>query len=172
MNINVKRIIFAILIILNCIAIFMFSAQDAEKSSKTSGVIVNSVVDTVSTVNKKVKKETLKNKITFYVRKLAHFSIYTLLGVWLLNETNTFKISTLKRLIICLFFGSIYAISDEFHQSFISGRSQEIRDVCIDTCGVLFGCVLVLLIGKIFELIKRRIKLSRSNSSIAKENRI
>lgn len=172
MNINIKRIIFAILVILNCIAIFMFSAQNAEKSSKTSGVIVNRVVDTVSTVNKKVKKETLKNSITFYVRKLAHFSIYTLLGIWLLNEMNTFKISTLKRVIISLSFGVIYAVSDEFHQSFISGRSQEIRDVCIDTCGVLFGCILVLLIGKIFKLIKRKFSPNKINSSIVKENRI
>lgn len=172
MNINIKRIIFAFLIILNCIAIFIFSAQNAEKSSQTSGVIVNKVVDTVSSVNKKVKKESLKNNVTFYVRKLAHFSIYTLLGIWLLNEMNTFKISTLKRIIVCLFFGAMYAISDEFHQSFISGRSQEIRDVCIDTCGVLFGCILVLVIGKILNLIKTKIKSGKTKTGVIKESRI
>lgn len=172
MNINIKRIIFSVLIILNCIAIFLFSAQNAEKSSKTSGVIVNRVVDIVSIVNKNVKEESLIDNVTFYARKLAHFSIYTLLGIWLLNEMNTFKISTLKRVIICLSFGVIYAISDEFHQSFISGRSQEIRDVCIDACGVLFGCILVLIIGKILKLIKRKLKPSKINTSVIEENRI
>lgn len=170
MNINIKRIIFVILIILNCIAIFIFSAQNAEKSSKTSGVIVNKVVDTVVNVNKKVKKESLKDSITFYVRKLAHFSIYTLLGIWLLNEMNTFKVSTLKRTIICLVFGAIYAVTDEFHQSFVSGRSQEIRDVCIDTCGVLFGCILVLATGKIIDMIKRKLRQSKTNTSVIEEN--
>lgn len=154
MNINLKRIILAILIIINCIVIFMFSGQDAEKSSDTSGVVVNKVVDTISTVNKKVKKKTLKSQITFYVRKLAHFSIYTLLGFLLVLEVNTFRLSYIKRIIIPLFMGVLYAFTDEFHQSFISGRSAEIRDVFIDGCGVLFGiiiaCFCIKIIKKLF----------------------
>jgi len=30
-----------------------------------------------------------------------------------------------------------YAVSDEFHQSFVSSRSASIRDVLIDTIGIL-----------------------------------
>ena len=92
-----KRAIFAVLIIINCIAIFSFSAQDLEKSSKTSNVVVEEVVTKISKINKKVKKETLKDKVTFYVRKTAHFSIYALLGVWLMNEANTFQLTTKRK---------------------------------------------------------------------------
>ena len=60
MNIKIKRIIFSILIIINCIVIFNFSAQDSEKSSESSGVVVNRVVNTISTVNKKVKRKISK----------------------------------------------------------------------------------------------------------------
>ena len=69
MNIKLKRIIFGLLIILNCITIFCFSAQNSEKSSETSGVIVESVVTTISNVNKNVKKESIRDTVTFVVRK-------------------------------------------------------------------------------------------------------
>lgn len=155
-KIVVKRIIFTILIILNCVAIFRFSSQNSEKSSETSGVIVNEVVQTISTINKNTNKETVKDSITFIVRKCAHFSIYTLLGIWIMNFMNTFNIETKSKILICLIFGIIYASSDEIHQMFISGRSSEIRDVCIDSCGVLFGNLLVILAGKISNAIKEK----------------
>lgn len=155
MNVRIKRIIFSILIIINCIVIFKFSSQDSEKSNETSGVVVNRVVNTISTVNKKVKKESIKDTVTFMVRKCAHFSIYTLLGIWLMNLTNTFDISTKRKILMCVLLGILYASSDEFHQSFVGGRSPEVRDVCIDTCGVLFGNILVIIFCKIISVIKR-----------------
>lgn len=147
MNIRLmKRVIFAILIIINCIVIFNFSAQDSEKSSKQSGVVVEKVVNTIERKNKNAKKDpSLRDKVTFYVRKTAHFTVYTLLGIWLMNEANTFDITKKKKWMICLLFGFLYAASDEFHQSFVGGRSQEIRDILIDTCGVAFGCILVTI---------------------------
>ena len=75
MNIQFKRIIYGILIIINCIVIFNFSAQNAEKSSKTSNVIVNKIVTDISKKNTKIEKENISNNITFIVRKTAHFSI-------------------------------------------------------------------------------------------------
>lgn len=153
MNIQFKRIIYAILIIINCIIIFNFSAQNAEKSSKTSNVIVNKIVTDISKKNTKIEKENIANNVTFIVRKAAHFSIYTLLGILLMSEANTFKINTKTKLLICLLFGLLYAASDEFHQKFVSGRSSEIRDVCIDTLGVLFGNLLVIIIGKVIKKI-------------------
>ncbi len=155
MNIKIKRITFSILIIINCIVIFNFSAQDSEKSNESSGIVVNRVVNTISTVNKKVKKENIKDTVTFIVRKCAHFSIYTLLGIWLMNLANTFDISTKRKILMCVLFGILYASSDEFHQSFVGGRSPEVMDVCIDTCGVLFGNILVIIFGKIISVIKR-----------------
>ncbi len=155
MNIKLKRIIFGLLIILNCITIFCFSAQNSEKSSETSGVIVESVVTTISNVNKNVKKESIRDTVTFVVRKCAHFSIYTLLGIFLMNFANTFNISTRRKLLICVLFGILYASSDEFHQSFVGGRSPEVRDVCIDSCGVLFGNFLVIITGKIISSLKK-----------------
>lgn len=148
-----KRIIFTILIIVNCLVIFKFSSQDADTSSQTSGVVVNKIVDKISNVN----KEKLTDDVTFVVRKCAHLSIYTLLGIWLMNLANTFNLlSTRNRIVFCIIFGMMYATSDELHQKFVNGRSAEIRDVCIDTCGVILGILLVILVGKIIKNIKTK----------------
>ena len=43
--------------------------------------------------------------------------------------------------------GTAYAVTDEFHQSFVPGRSCEFRDIVIDSCGVLTGVLAALLAG-------------------------
>ena len=47
------------------------------------------------------------------------------------------------------FIGSGYAIIDEIHQSFVPGRSCEIRDMCIDAVGVLVGMILMKTVRKL-----------------------
>ena len=49
--------------------------------------------------------------------------------------------------------GSIYAVSDEFHQMFSGGRTPAVGDVCIDALGVLFGLMIYSLFNKV-KLIK------------------
>ena len=151
MNLRIKRIIFAIFVFVNCVVIFNFSAQDSNKSSETSSVVVDRVVNTITTVNKKAKGESIKEKVTFYVRKSAHFSIYTSLGIWLMCFIGTYDGTIKKKILICVIIGMLYAMSDELHQYFIGGRSAEIRDVCIDTCGVLFGNIVVIGIKSIIK---------------------
>ena len=48
-------------------------------------------------------------------------------------------------------------MTDEIHQLFISGRSGEIRDVCIDSLGVITGIIILLII-----LIRRERRSSHS----------
>ena len=51
-----------------------------------------------------------------------------------------------------------YAITDEFHQYFIPGRSAEIRDVLIDSSGALTGILFVIIVLAIIKIIKKKIK--------------
>ena len=48
-------------------------------------------------------------------------------------------------------FGLLYAMSDEYHQTFVMGRSGELRDVLIDSLGIITGIVLTVLILKLFK---------------------
>ena len=45
-----------------------------------------------------------------------------------------------------LVFTVIYAMTDEYHQSFVPGRAMMARDVLIDTLGALLGVFIVLMV--------------------------
>ena len=156
---NIKRIVFAILIILNCLTIFYFSNQVADNSSKQSSTIVEIVSNILPAIKnmQEPDKTILKEEIlTPIVRKIAHFSIYAILGIFTMNFMLTYeKISFSKRIVISLLFCVIYAITDEFHQFFIQGRSAELRDVLIDSSGALVGLLITTVITKIMRKIKK-----------------
>ena len=44
--------------------------------------------------------------------------------------------------------GSLYAATDEFHQLFVEGRSCQLTDWGIDTCGVIAGAAVVFLLWR------------------------
>ena len=62
---------------------------------------------------------------------------------------NTYNIKKKNKILIALLLGIVYAISDEIHQMFSGGRTASPIDVCIDSCGVLFGIGIFLLVKNI-----------------------
>ena len=93
---------------------------------------------------------------SFIVRKAAHFTEFTVLGICLAVDFNDWKYSepVSKRAGILFQLGAwaagtLYAFTDEFHQLFVEGRSCELRDVCIDAVGVAVGIVFAAIIRKI-----------------------
>jgi len=50
--------------------------------------------------------------------------------------------------------GIIYAITDEVHQLFISGRSGRVEDVIIDSIGVLTGVTVYLFLKQVVKTAK------------------
>lgn len=43
---------------------------------------------------------------------------------------------------IILMLGMIYALSDEFHQSFVPGRTSEIGDILADWIGITISAII------------------------------
>ena len=78
------------------------------------------------------------------VRKCAHFTEYTVLGIELgLYRTLAHKAETRPKLVIrTANLGMVAALIDETIQIF-SGRGPMVQDVWLDTAGVCFGAVLV-----------------------------
>lgn len=141
-NTLIKRIIFLILIILTSLMIFGFSAQNGEESSSISRKIATIVI---SIFNKNGQEAAVLGA-EGVIRKLAHFSIYTLLGTWIMAYADTFKVKEKNKMILTIILGFLYACSDELHQGFIGGRSASFIDVIIDTLGVSFGLFVMLFI--------------------------
>ena len=153
---NILRIIFLILIIINSLIIFGFSSQNGEESGSLSKTVITKIADILN-----VKEE---NRVRFIdlgekvIRKLAHFSIYASLGIWSFAFIYTFNIKIKYQVAITIIWGFLYASTDEFHQMFSKGRTASIDDIIIDTLGVAFGLLLVLLILKIIEILKAKSK--------------
>ena len=64
--------------------------------------------------------------------------------------TSTYKLENIKKVMISLIIGIVYATSDEIHQSFVPGRSPQFTDVMIDTMGVTLGILLIMLAIEIY----------------------
>lgn len=155
-----KKIIFGILIFINCITIFYFSNQIADDSSMQSSRVVNfiaQIIPAIRNMQEPDKTILLEEILTPIVRKGAHFSIYTLLGILTVNYAFTYKgRSFYQKGLTALMFCIFYAITDEIHQAFIPGRSNEIRDVLIDSLGALTGILISIAIAKIYRKISKK----------------
>ena len=68
------------------------------------------------------------------LRKIAHAAEYAVLGALLVRATG--------RTGLAFALGTLYAVSDELHQSFVPGRLGSPIDVAIDAVGVAAGIAL------------------------------
>ncbi|MCM8796361.1 MAG: VanZ family protein [Candidatus Omnitrophica bacterium] len=68
-----------------------------------------------------------------------HFFIYAFLGLsFVCALKNSFpRISLPIGITLTVLFGFLYGISDEWHQSFVPGRTVSVFDVLVDTLGSL-----------------------------------
>lgn len=176
---HIIRYILMIMIIVVCCIIFHFSAEQSEKSGERSGKVAREVVVTLNKDKNLSEKqiEVKTNEIQPVVRKIAHYSIYTLLGLLVMLCCETYKGQQIIKFDISVILTFLYACTDEFHQRFISGRSGEIIDVCIDTAGAFLGIALILLIFTIIECVKvhkeNKIKtLSKNNNKDRKKRKV
>lgn len=153
MTLKIQRITFAILTIATFVIIFIFSSQNGDESSSASRNFTRKVIEILQ-IDKhlnEIEKENLIENSQFIMRKLAHFTIYTIAGINMIGFINTYNIKKKNKIIGVLLVGVLYAISDEFHQMFSGGRTPTIRDVAIDSCGVLFGIWIFLQLDKILK---------------------
>lgn len=77
----------------------------------------------------------------FILKKTAHVIEYAILSLLLYRG---FKSSGIRNPYLWSFIlAVIYGFTDEYHQSFISGRQSRLRDVVFDTIGALSGLYLI-----------------------------
>lgn len=131
--------------------IFFFSNQKDVDSSKVSdGFIDRTVVKIYKIFNENITKEKeneIIEKYTYPIRKLAHYTLYFILGILSFLVVKDYSINK-KLIIYSLLICFLYACSDEFHQLFIIGRSARVLDVMIDTFGSLCGISIFYIFNK------------------------
>jgi len=112
--------------------IFIQSALPGDLSSNESNIFVQILVALF---------DVDADSAGFAVRKCAHFTEYLVLGGSAMLLFSEMRLAGL----IAWAVGAAYAVTDEFHQIFVAGRSCEVRDMCIDAAGVLCGVLVIAL---------------------------
>jgi len=131
--------------------IFWFSHQDAQSSSTFSSAVLEFLLTLFRVDSSDIAwpNHPLYSNAVFLLRKCAHFFVFTVLGLLAYHAVHSYPDATrTQRLVIPLSLGIVYACTDELHQFFIPGRACQIRDVCIDSAGVLCGILLCMLLHR------------------------
>ena len=160
-----KKFIVFILVVCSIGGMYYFSSQDAQVSGSQSQSVVkiiDKIRDEVTLQDEKLIKVQTKiyDKLkefgskNYIVRKMAHFSIYALIGISLLLFIYVFSKKIVLSSSIALLLSIIYACYDEYGQLSIPGRSGNIKDVFIDSLGALTGIALTFIIILIIKIIE------------------
>ena len=143
-----------LLTVLQCLFIYSMSAAPAHISQDMSGSITyrgaDVLLNNIDSLDMAARLAVIK-EIDHFIRKTAHFTEYAVLGGLLLAD---------MRLVFCRWeaiftflawvIGTVYAVTDEWHQTFVEGRSGKPADVLLDSMGVAFGILLVSILFRFF----------------------
>lgn len=121
--------------------IFYFSHQSGDASMQLSDGILDSF--------KSLFQNFLDyHTLSYIVRKIAHFTEYFILGLLIYHLVKQYRVISKTEIIWMILFCVIYAMSDEFHQVFIGGRSPKVFDVIIDSLGSSLSILILQLLQK------------------------
>ncbi len=149
------RIVLTVLTVAAVGFIFWNSSMSAVESTEESSPVTDMLNGFLRSLGVRI---TLTEGV---VRKLAHFTEYTILGLLLSSTVYSYVRRGKKMLLPTLLIGAVIPICDELIQLFPEGRSCEVRDMLIDFCGVALATLIVFLIISIKE---KRTKKKGENS--------
>ena len=156
--------------ILLMMMIYQFSAQPAEVSSQLSYKVSYKIVETADYVFETNldywQMDEWANRIHGVTRKLAHMTEYFALAIAVSFPLYVYGVHGIWLMLLAGIICVGFAAGDEYHQSFVSGRSPSVRDVGIDSFGVFWGIILVRIIGwtgrkTIFRPRKKKVKTKK-----------
>ena len=133
-----KKTIYLFLTITCLITIFLFSSKSANEPNSTSKNLINQgIIIYEKITNTNIDNKIVVEKINYPVRKVAHFTIFLILGIFIYSFIAETKIDkkVLLSIILCL----TCAILDETHQIFSLNRTPQILDIIIDALGSIIS---------------------------------
>lgn len=80
----------------------------------------------------------------------GHFFAYLLLGMSIWWVLGLFPLGDWSRLVLAFAGAVIFGISDEWHQSFVPGRTPDITDIMVDALGAVVGLIIVTVLQGIY----------------------
>lgn len=145
-----------LMVLSTMLIIYNLTGETAAESTETSGGIINTILNIF--LSEDDVTEELVAKFQNPIRKLAHFTIFALLGFCFANAfKNSFEFKSFYKYLLSIISTFIYASFDEFRQNFVENRGPSFKDVLIDSLGGLAGVLLyVFMIYIINKVISKR----------------
>jgi len=86
-----------------------------------------------------------------YPDKTVHMILYAVFGFLLYHtlKSSPYPAFSYHPIIFAIIVGTLYGISDEFHQSFVPGRTESIWDLTADGIGVALAQTVIYIKQKI-----------------------
>ncbi|MDN3019191.1 VanZ family protein [Paenibacillus sp. BSR1-1] len=122
--------------------IFCFTQLPYFTGENTSKAINKVVVTEHNTINTPNADNKDINVLNILVRKSTHVTVFGILAILLFKSFEVHRYSYFLSLILTF----LYAITDEYHQSFMPGRVSSFRDVLFDSFGAILALSLIFLI--------------------------
>lgn len=77
---------------------------------------------------------------------LGHFGVFAILGALLMLALDRYDA---RAVLVATVLASLYAVSDEFHQSFVPMRTPDVLDWLVDTIGALSGAAAAVAVRRV-----------------------
>lgn len=87
-------------------------------------------------------KSELPGVFDLLLRKVAHFTEFAVL-TFLFFRAASFNMNKNEAIVHAVLFSFVFSLTDEYHQTFVFGRSGNLFDVVIDSMGIFFIFYLV-----------------------------
>ncbi len=156
---QVKRLFLWILVILTAGLIFFFSSMKGPESMELSNGFTFWFMQLFHPDYESLSPEKQKQifeLFVFIVRKTAHFTEFAALGISLMLLLREYRLRHAAPWAWAI--GTVYAGTDELHQYFNGTRTPSLRDVGIDSAGVLFGILVIMLLSDLLARMKAKKK--------------
>jgi len=154
-----KTTILWCLVVVWMAVIFCFSNQSSVNSGAVSTAVAETVYENVDLTPERFEYKNDNWLIAHYemlLRKAAHLFIFAVLGALFCLALSSHLKKKSYVFLFSVLLGIIYAVSDEIHQHFVPGRSFLLKDILIDSIGVIIGAGVIILIMFLISKIKKR----------------
>ncbi|MGX9133248.1 VanZ family protein [Rummeliibacillus sp. JY-2-4R] len=139
---NFRNYLFICLSILWAFVIFLITASPTATGSNT-----HDIIQTWLGIDGR-----MADILNFIIRKLAHVTVFGLLAIFL------YFAFTKNRFLWAWLCITLYAGTDEYHQSLVGGRTPSVYDVMIDFAGAIVALVLIRFVVR--KIREKRMKVS------------
>lgn len=142
-----KRRVLSTVLICLCIATVAFIWGNSMLGSKASSNVSNSVLGALDPI---IRRFGIVSRNDLWLRKLAHFTEFAVLGAELLFLAAVRRRLGLQAASNSAFAALLVALTDETIQ-LISGRNSQVLDVLLDFSGALTGILIAWLICRLIK---------------------